>query len=195
MDAAALAVVSLLVPAAFALPMPAGQPSPAPPARESLQDQPRLPILDDATLGREYEQYRASVTGMRSYRVRYIRAATESAARDLIAMISAGADFEDVARRHSIHGESAGKDGDLGTHAACRWAKSTLAMLESLEEGQIWPDPVKGTHGWGIYRLESAREIEPRGFERYKDELLAGRFEPECPWVPPVTGPADLLRK
>jgi hypothetical protein len=156
------------------------------------------PIIDDETLRKEYDAYRASLAGMRLYRVRYIRVATEDKARDLIARIRSGARFEDLAREHSIHAESAVQGGDLGTHASCRWAKATLEMLDSLRSGQTWPKPVTGTHGWGIYRLESVADIEPRPFPRYRDELLSGTFEPECPWVPPVTvapGGSGIQRK
>ena len=145
------------------------------------------PIVDDATLQREYQDYRASVAGMRLYHVHYIRVADEATAQDLIARIRSGARFAEVARKHSTHPESAASGGDLGTHASCRWAKATLQMLDSLERGKTWPKPVKGTHGWGIYRLESVVDLEPRNFARYKAELLAGKFEPECPWEPPVT--------
>jgi hypothetical protein len=145
------------------------------------------PIIDDATLRKEYDDYRASLAGMRRYHVRYIRVATEDEARDLIARIRSGARFDEMARKHSTHAESAASGGDLGAHAGCRWAKSTLEMLDSLARGQTWPKAVKGTHGWGIYRLESVVDIEPRSFDRYRSELLAGTFEPECPWVPPVT--------
>lgn len=145
------------------------------------------PILDDATLLREYQAYRASVEGMRLYWVSYIRVATESEARDLIARIRSGAPFPDLARERSTHKESAASGGDLGSHAGCRWAKATREMLDTLTRGQTWPQPVKGTHGWGVYRLESVASLEARSFERYKSELLSGQFEPECPWVPPVT--------
>ena len=144
-------------------------------------------VLDDATLHREYEAYRASIQGLRLYHVRYIRVPTEAAAQDLISQLLDGAGFEELARRHSMDPGSASRGGDLGVHAGCRWAKSTLRMLDSLGPGQTWPAPVKGTHGWGVYRLESAAPVEPRPFLRYRSELLSGTFQPECPWVPPVT--------
>ena len=153
------------------------------------------PILDDATLQREYQDYRSSVQGLRLYHVRYIRVADEALARDLIARIRSGASFQDLAREHSTHAESAASGGDLGTHAGCRWAKATLEMLDTLHRGQTWPKPVKGTHGWGIYRLESVSALRPRSFTQYKQELLAGKFQPECPWEPPVTiAPAGSRR-
>ena len=167
----------------LALLLCAGLPSTAQPAGASSE----RAILDDATLRREYEAYLASVKAMRQYRVSYIRVADEAKARDLIARIRSGANFETVARKHSSHQESAAGGGDLGAHASCRWAKATLALLDSLEQGQTWPQPVKGTHGWGIYRLQSVMDIVPRSFAQYRSELLSGKFEPECPWVPPVT--------
>ena len=145
------------------------------------------PIIDDATLQREYADYLASVKGLRRYEVGYIRVPDEALARRLIAQIRSGARFEEMARKHSTHAESATRGGALGNHAGCRWARSTRELLDSLEPGQTSPQPVKGTHGWGIYRLVSVADVVPRSFERYRAELLSGKFEPECPWEPPAT--------
>ena len=186
----AAAVALLSMPLAPLRSQPADSTQPAERAKPAENAKPsgnQGQIIDEQTLRREYEAYRTSLDGMRLYHVRYIRVATEDLARDLIARIRSGARFEDLASRHSTHTESASKGGDLGTHAGCRWAKATLEMLDSLKRGQTWPKPVKGTHGWGIYRLESVADIEPRPFSQYRSELLSGSFEPECPWVPPVT--------
>ncbi len=148
---------------------------------------PARPIIDDLTLAREYAAYRDSLAGLKRYHVRYIRVATEAGARDLIAQLRIGANFETLAKRHSLHAESALAGGDLGHHAGCRWSKSTLALLDGLQPGRVSPHPVKGSHGWGVYRLESVTTIEPRSFDTYRRELLNGSFEPECPWTPPVT--------
>jgi parvulin-like peptidyl-prolyl isomerase len=145
------------------------------------------PVIDDATLQREYREYLASVEGLRRYEVGYIRVPDEALARRLIAQIRSGARFEEMARKHSTHAESAAKGGALGNHAGCRWARSTREILDALKPGQTWPQPVKGTHGWGIYRLVSVEEVVPRSFEQYRSELLSGAFEPECPWEPPAS--------
>ena len=168
-------------------PASGSQSDPAPgPITPGAATAPR-PILDEATLAREYRDYLASIRGLHLYQVRYIRLADEAAARDWIARLRSGADFADVARHHSTHPDSAGLGGDLGTHASCRWARATLEILDALKPGQIHPQPVKGTHGWGIYRLESRAAVQPRSYARYREELLSGRFVPECPWSPPVT--------
>ncbi|MGE0314828.1 MAG: peptidylprolyl isomerase [Lautropia sp.] len=136
---------------------------------------------------REYAEYRASLAGMKRYTVSYIRIADEADARDALARIRSGADFGRVARERSTHVESAGRDGRLGTFASCRWARDTVAMLDGLDPGRVHPTPVRGTHGWGIYRLDAKAPLEPLSWEAWRTALLAGTFEPECPWVPPVT--------
>ncbi len=152
------------------------------------------PLIDDTTLQREYQSYRQSLEGMQRYGVRYLVVATEDEARQVIARIRSGGDFAEIARRQSLHADSAARGGDLGVHAGCRWARDTVAMLDALAPGQLHPKPVRTSQGWGVYRLESKVAIVPRPFERYREELLANRFEPECPWQPPVTiapaGPA-----
>lgn len=145
-----------------------------------------LPI-DDATLKREYADYAASVKDLNRYAVHYILVATEDEARQMIARVRSGGNFAELAKRDSLHKASAPKGGDLGTHASCRWARDTISMLDSLKPGQVYPTPVKGSNGWGVYRLDSKTAVVPRSFEQYRDELLGGRFEPECPWQPPVS--------
>ncbi len=156
-------------------------------ARPAVTASGAPPIIDDATLQREYRDYLASVAGLRRYEVGYIRVPDEALARRLIAQIRSGARFEEMARKHSTHAESATRGGALGNHAGCRWARATREMLDSLKPGQTWPQPVKGTHGWGIYRLVSVADVVPRSFEQYRSELLSGTFEPECPWEPPAS--------
>lgn len=144
--------------------------------------------IDDATLKREYDAYRASLDGMHIYGSHYILVASEDEARQLLGRLRiGGGDFATLARERSLHEESAAKGGDLGSHATCRWARATVAMFDKLAPGQLNPVPVKGSKGWGIYRLDSKAPVVPRSFERYREEFLAGRFEPECPWQPPVS--------
>lgn len=156
----------------------------------SLGDQPDVPApqpITDEVLNQEYDAYRQSVKGMKMYRVSYILLPDEDSARQWLAKLRAGKDFAKVAREHSKHQESAAKGGDLGVFATCRWAKDTLAVLDALKPGQLHNKPVKGSYGWAIYRLDAVEPLEPITFAQYKSQLLSGNFQPECPWVPPVT--------
>ena len=147
---------------------------------------PPQPISDEV-IGQEYDAYRQSVKGQKMYTVSYILLDDETEARQWIARLRSGASFEKAAREHSRHPLSAKEGGKLGTFATCRWAKDTVQMLDTLKPGQIHAKPVKASAGWGIYRLDAVKPLEPISYAQYKEQLLSGTFKPECPWVPPVT--------
>ena len=147
---------------------------------------PPQPISDEV-IGQEYDAYRQSVKGQKMYTVSYILLSDEAEARQWIARLRSGASFEKAAREHSKHPLSAKEGGKLGTFATCRWAKDTVQMLDTLKPGQIHARPVKASAGWGIYRLDAVRPLEPISYAQYKEQLLSGTVKPECPWVPPVT--------
>ena len=147
---------------------------------------PPQPISDEV-IGQEYDAYRQSVKGQKMYTVSYILLSDEAEARQWIARLRSGASFEKAAREHSKHPLSAREGGKLGTFATCRWARDTVQMLDTLKPGQIHAKPVKASAGWGIYRLDAVKPLEPISYAQYKEQLLSGTFKPECPWVPPVT--------
>ena len=147
---------------------------------------PPQPISDEV-IGQEYDAYRQSVKGQKMYTVSYILLSDEAEARQWIARLRSGASFEKAAREHSKHPHSAREGGQLGTLATCPSAKDTVQMLDTLKPGQIHAKPVKASAGWGIYRLDAVKPLEPISYAQYKEQLLSGTFKPECPWVPPVT--------
>jgi PPIC-type PPIASE domain protein len=158
-----------------------------PAAIQPGSDVPPPQPISDEVIGQEYDAYRQSVKGQKMYTVSYILLGDETEARQWIARLRSGASFEKAAREHSKHPLSAKEGGKLGTFATCRWAKDTVQMLDTLKPGQIHAKPVKASAGWGIYRLDAVKPLEPISYAQYKEQLLSGTFKPECPWVPPVT--------
>ena len=158
-----------------------------PAAIQPGSDVPPPQPISDEVIGQEYDAYRASVKGQKMYTVSYILLSDETEARQWIARLRSGASFEKAAREHSKHPLSAREGGKLGTFATCRWAKDTVQMLDTLKPGQIHAKPVKASAGWGIYRLDAVKPLEPISYAQYKEQLLSASFKPECPWVPPVT--------
>ena len=158
-----------------------------PAAIQPGSDVPPPQPISDEVIGQEYDAYRQSVKGQKMYTVSYILLSDETEARQWIARLRSGASFEKAAREHSKHPLSAKEGGKLGTFATCRWAKDTVQMLDTLKPGQIHAKPVKASAGWGIYRLDAVKPLEPISCSQYKEQLLSGTFKPECPWVPPVT--------
>ena len=158
-----------------------------PAAIQPGSDVPPPQPISDEVIGQEYDAYRQSVKGQKMYTVSYILLGDETEARQWIARLRSGASFEKAAREHSKRPLSAKEGGKLGTFATCRWAKDTVQMLDTLKPGQIHAKPVKASAGWGIYRLDAVKPLEPISYAQYKEQLLSGTFKPECPWVPPVT--------
>lgn len=158
-----------------------------PAAIQPGSDVPPPQPISDEVIGQEYDAYRQSVKGQKMYTVSYILLGDETEARQWIARLRSGASFEKAAREHSKHPLSAKEGGKLGTFATCSWAKDTVQMLDTLKPGQIHAKPVKASAGWGIYRLDAVKPLEPISYAQYKEQLLSGTFKPECPWVPPVT--------
>lgn len=158
-----------------------------PAAIQPGSDVPPPQPISDEVIGQEYDAYRQSVKGQKMYTVSYILLGDETEARQWIARLRSGASFEKAAREHSKHPLSAKEGGKLGTFATCRWARDTVQMLDTLKPGQIHAKPVKASAGWGIYRLDAVKPLEPISYAQYKEQLLSGTFKPECPWVPPVT--------
>lgn len=158
-----------------------------PAAIQPGSDVPPPQPISDEVIGQEYDAYRQSVKGQKMYTVSYILLDDETEARQWIARLRSGASFEKAAREHSRHPLSAKEGGKLGTFATCRWAKDTVQMLDTLKPGQIYAKPVKASAGWGIYRLDAVKPLEPISYAQYKEQLLSASFKPECPWVPPVT--------
>lgn len=179
----------LLAALCLALPLLTGAaPAPAATAAVDNEAQPSRPQpISDEVIAQEYDAYRASVKGQKMYTVSYILLADEQDARQWIGKLRLGAPFDQTARTHSKHAASAAEGGRLGPFATCRWSKDTIALLDALKPGQIHGKPVKASAGWGIYRLDAVRPLEPISYAQYKDQLLSGTFQPECPWVPPVS--------
>ena len=158
-----------------------------PAAIQPGSDVPPPQPISDEVIGQEYDAYRQSVKGQKMYTVSYILLGDETEARQWIARLRSGASFEKAAREHSRHPLSAKEGGKLGTFATCRWARDTVQLLDTLKPGQIYAKPVKASAGWGIYRLDAVKALEPISYAQYKEQLLSATFKPECPWVPPVT--------
>ncbi len=113
--------------------------------------------VSDQEIADRYRAYAAGIEGKKEYRVLYIRTDTEEAARALIRRLDAGEDFEKLALAHSAHLAKEPRVDLGGYHGEDRWGAQTLGLLRSLKVGEHGPNPVKGTLGFGIYKLAGVR--------------------------------------
>ena len=148
--------------------------------------------VDEAKIKKMYDDYVASISGREERKARHILlqtsegdAASRAAAKTKIESIKQelenGADFAELAKKHSDDTGSAAEGGDLGWVALGEMVKpfeqTLFAMdLPDKEKGAI-SDIVETQFGYHLIKLEGIRSetIEPLEVKRYEfeDELKA----------------------
>ncbi len=109
---------------------------------------------------------------VREYKARHILVRDEATARRLIAELDRGADFADLARKHSI-GPSAKQGGELGWFSAASMVPPFARAVQALKQGSYTREPVHTRFGWHVILLEGTREVDPPPFAQVKDRLRA----------------------
>ena len=104
------------------------------------------------------------------FHARHILVDDEAKAKDLIAQIDKGANFEKLAKENSKDG-SATEGGDLGWFMAAQMVKPFSDALQQLEIGKYTATPVKTEFGWHVIKLEETRAAAPPPYESVKPQL------------------------
>lgn len=81
-----------------------------------------------------------------------------------------GADFAELARKNSMHPESAAQGGDMGWLVEDRLIPELRPALRNLLIGEI-AKPVKTANGWHVLKLIERKESALRPFAEVKDNL------------------------
>ena len=111
-------------------------------------------------------------------RARHILVPTETEAREALAEIRAGADFNAVAQRRSS-GPGAREGGDLGFFKRGDMVPEFAEAAFALQAGQISAAPVRSPFGWHIIRVDERRSSAPPAFEEVRETLRQRLFEAE----------------
>jgi len=142
--------------------------------------------IDEAQIQTMYDDYIVSVSGREERKARHIliqASEDKAAAREKIGAlkqeIENGADFAELAKKHSQDSGSAVEGGDLGWVTLGEMIKpfeQTLFDMELSDKGKgIVSDIVETQFGFHLIKLEDVRSetIEPLGVKRYEfeDEL------------------------
>ena len=123
----------------------------------------------EAELKAEYDARVAALPKV-EFHARHILVDDEAKAKDLIAQIDKGADFEKLAKENSKDG-SASEGGDLGWFMAAQMVKPFSDALQQLEVGKYTATPVKTDFGWHVIKLEETRAATPPAYESVKQQL------------------------
>ena len=127
------------------------------------------PVTDDM-LRKEYERLKPQLPA-REFRIRHILVEKEDDAKNLIAQIRKGGNFEKLAAEHSIDPGSKGRGGDLDWAPAERYVKPFADTVTKLKKGQMTDAPVHTDFGWHVIRVEDERATKVPSFEEAKAQL------------------------
>ena len=123
----------------------------------------------EAELKAEYDT-RIAEAPKEEFHARHILVDEEAKAKELIAQLDKGGNFEQLAKDNSKDG-SATEGGDLGWFNANQMVKPFSDAVQQLEIGKYTATPVKSEFGWHVIRLEEKRATTPPPFESVKAQL------------------------
>jgi peptidyl-prolyl cis-trans isomerase C len=134
-----------------------------------FQKQIDAKVTDEALQAR-YKEFVKENPPKKETHARHILLETEEQARDLIAKLDEGADFEELAKEHST-GPSGAQGGDLGYFTDDQMVPEFAAAAKQLQPGEYSKEPTKTQFGWHVIKVEDRRDSAPPSFDEVKDKL------------------------
>ena len=126
--------------------------------------------VTDAEIKTEYDKF-AAANGGKEYRARHILVEKEDEAKALIADITKGAKFEDLAKKGSKDPGSGANGGDLDWANAGSYVPEFSNAMVKLEKGQMTETPVKSQFGFHIIRVDDIRDAQLPKLEEVKPQI------------------------
>jgi peptidyl-prolyl cis-trans isomerase C len=126
--------------------------------------------VTDAELKARYDTLAAQFGG-KEYHLHHILVDNEQQAKDLIAKLKAGGDFEALAKQYSKDPGSAQHGGDLDWSDPKAYVPEFSDAALKLKKGEITDTPVHTKFGWHIIRLDDTRAVQPPSLDEVKDQL------------------------
>lgn len=108
------------------------------------------------------------------FKARHILLETEEAAKDVIAKLSKGAKFEDLAKKFSKDPSAKQTGGELGWFNTKQMVAEFTNAVSALKNGQTTSAPVKTQYGWHVIQREDYREEDsppPPPYDAIKDQF------------------------
>lgn len=127
------------------------------------------PVSED-TVKKEYEAAKAQ-TGDKEYKARHVLVKEEAEAKQIIAQLKKGANFDKIAAEKSEDTGSKGRGGDLDWAPPNRYVKPFADALVKLKKGQLTDTPVQSPFGWHVIRLDDERATKVPPFEEVKANI------------------------
>jgi peptidyl-prolyl cis-trans isomerase C len=134
-----------------------------------LQDYARSnPITEDA-VRKEYENAKAQAPA-KEWKAHHILVKDETEAKQIIAQIKKGGNFEKIAAEKSVDPGARNNGGDLGWGNG--YVPQFVEALAKLKKGQLTESPVQTQYGWHVIRLDDERPSKIPSFEEAKNGIM-----------------------
>ena len=127
------------------------------------------PIKDEA-LKAEYNKAK-SAEGDKEYKAQHILVEAEKDAKDLIAQIKKGGNFDKLAKEKSKDAGSKDQGGKLEWTMPGNFVKPFSEAMVKLKKGEMTQEPVKTPYGYHIIKLEDTRGAKVPTFDEVKDKI------------------------
>jgi peptidyl-prolyl cis-trans isomerase C len=139
--------------------------------RELFADYQKKNPVSDADAKAEYDKFKSQSTGT-EYRARHILVEKEDEAKALLKQLTAGAKFDELAKKHSTDKGSGANGGDLDFAKPDAYVPEFGQAMAALKKGETTAAPVKSQFGWHIIKLEDTREAQFPPFEEVKPQVV-----------------------
>jgi peptidyl-prolyl cis-trans isomerase C len=125
--------------------------------------------VSDEDLKKFYEQNKDKFKSGEQIKASHILVKTDKEAKEILAKIKGGGNFEELAKKSSVD-SSAAKGGDLGWFGKGSMVPAFEKAALALKEGQV-SDVVKSDFGFHIIKLTGKRAAGIRPLEEVKDQI------------------------
>ena len=127
--------------------------------------------VTETELQQAYDENLEQLAGVQ-YKARHILVEQESDAREIIAELQQGADFQELARTRST-GPSGPNGGDLGWFSAERMVAPFAAAVRAMDVGTFTTEPVQTRFGWHVILLEEKSDARAPGLDAVRGDVTS----------------------
>lgn len=127
--------------------------------------------INDNVLKAKYDELVKQATPVEEVHARHILVKTEAEAKDIIAQLKKGADFEKLAKEKSTDPGSGASGGDLGYFTKDKMVPEFADAAFKLESGKVSDVPVHSQFGWHVIQVLDKRTQPLPTLDQVKPQL------------------------
>ena len=138
---------------------------------DTYMDRTARALITDEVLKAKYDELTKQVTPPQEVHARHILVKTEQEAKDIIAQLKKGGDFEKLAKEKSTDPGSGESGGDLGYFTKDKMVPEFADAAFKMNAGQISDAPVHSQYGWHVIQVLDKRAQPLPAFDTVKPQL------------------------